>query len=94
MPAKKKNEKDYTGVKQPYDAFLVLDVEGTCESGTDFNWPNEIIVCIVYIYHVGWVSRRDLSFFRNGLFACCDGKIGMLPERHNYLKSLLNFVAS
>ena len=33
-------------VKQPYDAFLVLDVEATCEEGTDFNWPNEIIVSI------------------------------------------------
>lgn len=29
--------------KQPYDAFLVLDVEATCQEGTDFNWPNEII---------------------------------------------------
>jgi hypothetical protein len=29
---------------QPYDAFLVLDLEGTCELGTDFNYPNEIIV--------------------------------------------------
>lgn len=33
-------------VKQPYDAFLVLDVEATCKEGTDFNWPNEIIVSI------------------------------------------------
>lgn len=31
-------------VVQPYDAFLVLDVEATCQEGTDFNWPNEIIV--------------------------------------------------
>lgn len=30
--------------KQPYDAFLVLDVEATCQEGTDFNFPNEIIV--------------------------------------------------
>lgn len=30
--------------KQPYDAFLVLDIEGTCQLGTDFNYPNEIIV--------------------------------------------------
>ena len=30
--------------KQP-DAFLVLDVEGTCLPGTSFDWPNEIIVC-------------------------------------------------
>jgi hypothetical protein len=31
--------------KQPYDAFLVVDFEGTCMLGTDFNYPNEIIVC-------------------------------------------------
>lgn len=30
--------------RQPYDAFLVLDIEGTCKLGTDFNYPNEIIV--------------------------------------------------
>lgn len=33
-----------TRVKQPYEAFLLLDVEGTCELGTNFNYPNEIIV--------------------------------------------------
>lgn len=26
------------------DTFLVLDVEATCVPGSDFNWPNEIIV--------------------------------------------------
>lgn len=35
-------------VKQPYDAFLVLDVEATCEEGTGFEWPNEIIVRLIY----------------------------------------------
>ncbi len=30
--------------KQPYDAFLVLDVEGTCVQGSGFDYPNEIIV--------------------------------------------------
>ncbi|KDQ59451.1 hypothetical protein JAAARDRAFT_33017 [Jaapia argillacea MUCL 33604] len=37
-------------VKQPYDALLVLDVEGTCMSGTTFDYPNEIIewpVCLM-----------------------------------------------
>lgn len=29
---------------QPYDVFLVLDLEGTCELGTNFDYPNEIIV--------------------------------------------------
>lgn len=33
-------------VKQPLDAFLVVDVEGTCEENTAFGeYPNEIIVC-------------------------------------------------
>lgn len=35
---------DTTAAKQPYDAFLVLDVEATCFRGTGFEWPNEIIV--------------------------------------------------
>jgi hypothetical protein len=30
--------------KQVYDAFLVVDFEGTCELGSDFDYPNEIIV--------------------------------------------------
>jgi hypothetical protein len=32
--------------RQLYDAFLVLDVEATCAQGTDFAYPNEIIVCL------------------------------------------------
>jgi len=42
-------------VPQPYDAFLVLDVEATCLPGTDFHWPNEIIewpVCLLK-----WVDK-------------------------------------
>lgn len=31
-------------IKQPFEVFLVLDIEGTCDLGTDFNYPNEIIV--------------------------------------------------
>lgn len=41
---------------QPYDAFLVLDVEATCLQGTDFHWPNEIIewpVCLLK-----WADRE------------------------------------
>ncbi|KAJ7694148.1 ribonuclease H-like domain-containing protein [Mycena rosella] len=37
-------------VKQTYDAFLLLDVEATCQQGTDFSYPNEIIefpVCLM-----------------------------------------------
>ncbi|KAI0670592.1 ribonuclease H-like domain-containing protein [Trametes maxima] len=36
--------------KQPYDAFLVLDVEATCVAGAGFDYPNEIIewpVCLL-----------------------------------------------
>jgi hypothetical protein len=33
--------------RQTYDAFLVLDVEATCCQGSDFSYPNEIIVCIL-----------------------------------------------
>ena len=31
-------------IKQPFEVFLVLDIEGTCDLGTDFDYPNEIIV--------------------------------------------------
>ncbi|KAI9508487.1 ribonuclease H-like domain-containing protein [Russula earlei] len=44
-------------VPQPYDAFLVLDVEATCLPGTDFDWPNEIIewpVCLLR-----WVDKEE-----------------------------------
>ncbi|KAI0049660.1 hypothetical protein FA95DRAFT_1488744 [Auriscalpium vulgare] len=42
-------------VPQPFDAFLVLDVEATCVEGADFQWPNEIIewpVCLLK-----WVDK-------------------------------------
>ncbi|KAG2112847.1 ribonuclease H-like domain-containing protein [Suillus clintonianus] len=45
-------------VKPPYDAFLVLDVEATCEEGTGFQWPNEIIewpVCLMR-----WKDKSNL----------------------------------
>ncbi|KAJ7285628.1 ribonuclease H-like domain-containing protein [Mycena rebaudengoi] len=37
-------------VKQPYDAFLLLDVEATCQKNSNFDYPNEIIefpVCLM-----------------------------------------------
>jgi len=40
--------------KQPYDAFLILDVEATCSEGTGFHWPSEIIewpVCLMRWKH-------------------------------------------
>jgi len=36
------------GIVQPFEAFLVLDIEGTCNQGTDFNYPNEIIVRVIF----------------------------------------------
>lgn len=55
-------------VPQPYDYFLVLDVEATCFPGTGFHWPNEIIV--------RYCARGVLTgsiVFRNGPFVSSDG---------------------
>lgn len=43
MPTDPLSDVDPKAAKQPYDAFLVLDVEATCQPGTDFNYANEII---------------------------------------------------
>ncbi|KAI9433979.1 ribonuclease H-like domain-containing protein [Lactarius indigo] len=43
-PPSMSNQRPAITAPQPYDAFLVLDVEATCYPGTDFHWPNEIIV--------------------------------------------------
>jgi hypothetical protein len=40
-------------VKQPYDAFLILDVEATCIQGSGLNWPNELIASLVS-FHSAW----------------------------------------
>ncbi|KAI0340609.1 hypothetical protein BDW22DRAFT_1360017 [Trametopsis cervina] len=59
-------EIDWTAVKQPYDAYLVLDVEATCMPGTDFNYANEIIewpVCLLrwkYKDEKGKASRLEI----------------------------------
>lgn len=34
--------------RQPLDAFLVLDVEGTCVEGSSFDYPNEIIASLLF----------------------------------------------
>ncbi|KAF7322798.1 Exonuclease domain-containing protein [Mycena chlorophos] len=41
--------------KQTYDAFLVVDVEATCEEGKNFAYPNEIIEFPVYL--MKWKDR-------------------------------------
>lgn len=47
IPAVVNQEAIRQGIKQPYDVFLVLDVEGTCvDGGARFNYPNEIIVSV------------------------------------------------
>jgi hypothetical protein len=33
-----------TSEQEGFSSFLVIDVEATCVSGKDFDWPNEIIV--------------------------------------------------
>ncbi|EEB86870.1 hypothetical protein MPER_16022, partial [Moniliophthora perniciosa FA553] len=43
--------------KQPLDAFLVVDFEGTCEEGSDFNYPNEIIELPVSL--MMWKDRQS-----------------------------------
>ncbi|KAF8590520.1 hypothetical protein K439DRAFT_1403650 [Ramaria rubella] len=43
--------------RQPWEYFLVLDVEATCVPGTDFNWPNEIIEWPVVL--LTWDDRDD-----------------------------------
>ncbi|KAI0928325.1 hypothetical protein AcV5_005929 [Taiwanofungus camphoratus] len=54
----KESEVICQGTKQPYDAFLVLDVEATCmEGAVAFNYPNEIIewpVCLLR-----WKDKTD-----------------------------------
>ncbi|KAJ3855622.1 ribonuclease H-like domain-containing protein [Lentinula lateritia] len=44
------NIQESARTRQPYDVFLVVDVEGTCEAGSSFDHPNEIIefpVCLM-----------------------------------------------
>lgn len=53
--------------RQPWEYILVLDVEATCVAGTDFNWPNEIIVRTMlathYMHLFTWTSV--------GMACCC-----------------------
>ena len=67
---------------QPYDAFLVLDVEATCLQGTDFHWPNEIIVS--YRIELCSPSLRRLQEWPVCLLKWADrehnGKVGPLQK--------------
>ena len=56
-------------IKQPFEVLLVLDIEGTCDLKTDYNYPNEIIV------RANMTSRIILNDYpRNCLFVCCAGR--------------------
>ena len=59
--------------KQPYEAFLVLDVEGTCVQGSGFGYPNEIIVR-PYFISTSWphvrINRVSLLSLRPTGMAC------------------------
>ncbi|KAK7043661.1 hypothetical protein VNI00_008272 [Paramarasmius palmivorus] len=61
--------------KQPFDAFLVVDFEGTCDEGTDFNYPNEIIEFPVFL--VMWKDRQS-----NGKAS----ELYVKSEFHTYVK--------
>lgn len=64
--AKKKKGQHLLKFKQPYDAFLVLDVEATCQLGTNFNFPNEIIVRDIHFHLLAM-----LKALRNQEFPIC-----------------------
>jgi hypothetical protein len=69
-------------VEQPVDMFIVLDVEGTCNKGTDFNFPNEIIVR--YLSHpvtlILDLMQFNYMWLRSSLCACCGGKTRQRTE--------------
>jgi len=60
--------------KQPYEAFLVLDVEGTCQLGSDYNYPNEIIVRVNVTDRSSFSLRFDVLGVPC-MFAAVDGQI-------------------
>jgi len=73
---------------QPYDAFLVLDVEATCLQGTDFQWPNEIIVSS----RIEMRSHRSVEY-RNGQFVSLSGRTGDPMEWSVPCRKSQNFAA-
>lgn len=57
--------------KQPFASFLCFDVEATCEAGTNFNFPNEIIVRRIVVLHADG---------RNSRWSYCDGRRTSPPD--------------
>jgi hypothetical protein len=83
MPPSRNEEQQQSSMKeqcqaawtcQPYDVFLVLDVEATCLQGMGFHWPNEIIVS----YRMEMRSHRSHRSveYRNGQFVSLSGPTG------------------
>lgn len=63
--------------KQPYDTFLVFDVEATCVQGQDFNWCNEIIVSRSLHFAYQW----PYPFFRSSPLFYFAGATRHLTEK-------------
>ena len=80
--------KEQSWTCQPYDVFLVLDVEATCLQGTGFHWPNEIIVS----YRIEMHSHRSIEY-RNGQFVSLSGRTGNPVEWSVLCRKSQNFVA-
>jgi hypothetical protein len=73
---------------QPYDAFLVLDVEATCLQGAGFHWPNEIIVR----YRTETRSHRSVEY-RNGQSVSLSGQTDGEMEWSAPCRKSQNFAA-
>ena len=84
---------DWTAVRQPYDAYLVLDVEATCMPGTDFNYANEIIVCLqpaIDISNLTPCIPYPRRYRRSGPCVCFAGNTRTIRARQAGSRSLMN----
>jgi hypothetical protein len=72
MPRTKQGKMTSEGprIKQPFEVFLVLDIEGTCDVGTNFDYPNEIIVRANDKSKKNYINNHP----RNCRFVCCAGR--------------------
>ncbi|KAF8969802.1 hypothetical protein BDZ97DRAFT_1902227 [Flammula alnicola] len=77
--------------RQPYEAFLVLDLEGTCKLGTDFNYPNEIIEFPVSTF-VKPTWRPTLSDFCTQLTGITQEQVDSAPPFSEALVQLEAFL--
>lgn len=63
--------------RQPYDAFLVLDVEATCMEGAGFDYPNEIIASRYLNVSVYAHPDREYVCHRSGPSVFFGGKTSL-----------------